>query len=338
RRDAVGWARRVGLFDSIPGVEAGGVWDERRFLLFDLAHCASMIHADASREQLNLSSDWLAWGTYGDDYYPVVFGASRDLAAAKLCDERLGLFMPIDLGAVPEPLNPLERGLADLWRRTATPMNEAARRDFRAAIETMTASWLWELGNQAGNRVPDPIDYVEMRRSTFGSDLTMSLAKLAHYDLVPAELYHTRVMRELDTAAQDYATFTNDLFSYQKEIEFEGEVHNMVLVVENFLQVDRLTARNVVADLMTARMRQFEHIVTEDLPAMFEEFELGDEVRGVLTRHADGLKDWMSGILEWHRRCARYTEAELRRHHHGSVPAATLSRLLPSGPGTSALR
>ncbi|MEU1731793.1 germacradienol/geosmin synthase [Streptosporangium sp. NPDC020145] len=342
RRDSVGWARRVGLFDAIPGVEAGGVWDERRFLLFDLAHCASMIHADASLEQLNLSSDWLSWGTYGDDYYPVVFGASRDLAAAKLCDERLGLFMPIDLGAVPEPLNPLERGLADLWHRTAAPMNEAARRDFRAAIEAMTSSWLWELGNQTGNRVPDPVDYVEMRRDTFGSGLTMSLAKLAHYDLVPAELYHTRVMRELDTAAQDYATFTNDLFSYQKEVEFEGEVHNMVLVVENFLQVDRLTARDVVADLMTARMRQFQHIVEEDLPAMFEEFGLGDEVRGVLTRHADGLKEWMSGILEWHRRCARYTEAELRRHHHGSVsavvPATVVSRFLPSGPGTSALR
>jgi hypothetical protein len=46
---------------------------------------------------------------------------------------------------------------------------------FRRAITDMTASWIWELGNQAQNRIPDPIDYIEMRRKTFGSDLTMSL-------------------------------------------------------------------------------------------------------------------------------------------------------------------
>ena len=42
----------------------------------------------------------------------------------------------------------------------------------------MTESWLWELANQIQNRIPDPVDYVEMRRKTFGSDLTMSLSRL----------------------------------------------------------------------------------------------------------------------------------------------------------------
>ncbi len=39
---------------------------------------------------------------------------------------------------------------------------------FQDAVLDMTESWLWELANQLGNRVPDPIDYVEMRRRTFG--------------------------------------------------------------------------------------------------------------------------------------------------------------------------
>ncbi|OUC99760.1 family 2 encapsulin nanocompartment cargo protein terpene cyclase [Streptosporangium minutum] len=337
RRHAVGWARRMGMFDSVPGVEAGGLWDERRFIGFDFAHCAAMIHADASPEQLNLSSDWLAWGTYGDDYFPVVFGAPRDLVAAKLCNDRLSAFMPLeDAGTTPEPTNPIERGLEDLWRRTAGPMTMPARQQFRKAVEDMTESWLWELVNQAQHRVPDPVDYIEMRRKTFGSDMTMSLARLAHSDMVPAEIYQTRVMRELDTAAQDYACFTNDLFSYQKEIEFEGEVHNLVLVVENFLEVDRWKARDVVADLMTARMQQFEHIIANGLPALFDDFALDEQTRGILTRHADDLKEWMSGILEWHRKCARYTEAELRRSRIPGAP--TGFSLLPTGLGTSAVR
>lgn len=334
RRYAVGWAREMGMFESVPGIERGGVWDERRFRGFDFAHCAAMIHADATREQLELSSDWLAWGTYGDDYFPLVFGARRDVAAAKACSDRLSLFMPLDAGGTPEPTNPVERGLADLWRRTAGPMAPEARARFRTAVEDMTSSWVWEVGNQAQHRVPDPVDYIEMRRRTFGSDMTMSLARLAHWDVVPPEIFATRVLHELDTAAQDYACFTNDLFSYQKEIEFEGEVHNLVLVVESFLDVDRLTARDLVADLMTARMQEFEHIVATDLPAMFEDFDLDESVRRVLSRHADDLKEWMSGILEWHRRCVRYTEAELRRSRGLPAPFS----FLPTGPGTSAVR
>ncbi|HXA61846.1 MAG TPA: germacradienol/geosmin synthase [Streptosporangiaceae bacterium] len=332
RRHSVTWAREMGMFDSLPGVEAGGLWDERRFRGFDFAHCAAMIHADASPEQLKLSSDWLAWGTYGDDYYPVVFGAPRDLAAAKLCTERLSMFMPLDAEPAPEPASPIERGLEDLWRRTAEPMTPAARRRFRTAVEEMISSWLWELVNQAQNRVPDPVDYIEMRRKTFGADMTMSLARLAHADEVPPEIHQTRVMRELDTAAQDYACFTNDLFSYQKEIEFDGEIHNLVLVVEKFLGVDRLRARDVVADLMVERMRQFEHIIANDLPALFDDFALDDGAREILTRHADDLKEWMSGILEWHRTCVRYGEAELRRDRLPGTP------FLPTGLGTSAVR
>ena len=56
---------------------------------------------------------------------------------------------------------------------------------------------------------------------------------------VPPEIYHTRTMRALENSAADYACLINDVFSYQKEIEFEGELHNCVLVVQNFLDCDR---------------------------------------------------------------------------------------------------
>ncbi len=172
----------------------------------------------------------------------------------------------------------MERGLADLWRRTAGPMTPSARAQFRAAIEAMTSSWVWELVNQTQHRIPDPVDYIEMRRRTFGSDLTIALSRLSHAEIVPAALFQNRVLRELDTAAQDYACFLNDLFSYQKEIEYEGDVHNLVLVVEHFLDLDRLAARDLVAALGTARMQQFELIAEHDLPAMIKELDVGDDV------------------------------------------------------------
>ncbi|MGI5131296.1 terpene synthase family protein [Pseudonocardia sp. CA-107938] len=300
RRHGVAWAEEMGFFD-VPGV-----WDRRRYLGFDLAHCAAMIHADATPEQLDLSTDWLAWRTFGDDWFPVVYGA--DLAAAKAAVDRFPLFMPQDGEPVPPPATALERGLADLWRRTAPRMPAAARRRFGRAVQDMTSSRLWELADEAERRVPDPVDYVEMRRRTFGCDLTMSLGCP---DLVPPELFANRVLHELHTAAQDWGCFLNDLFSYQKEVQFDGELHNMVVVVETFLGVDRYLARDVVARLMDARMAQFRRLSTDGIPAMVAELGLDDDLAERVRRHARHLEDWMAGILEWHRTCVRYAEADL---------------------------
>jgi len=335
REQTVAWCRSMGILDAVPGFELGGLWDERRLRGIDLPHCAAMIHADATPEQLELSSNWLAWGTYADDFFPAVFGRSADLPAARAATERLLQLMPVDPSAPsPAPVGGIERGLADLWRRTAGPLPQASRAGLHQAIEVMLESWLWELANQVQNRIPDPVDYVEMRRHTFGSELTMSLARIAlGEDVIPAELYQHRVVHEMETAAEDFCCMVNDLWSYQKEVEFEGEVHNLVLVVEAFLNVDRLTARDIVADLANERMRQFEHILASDLPALSQDLDLAPPVREALGRHADELKDWMSGILEWHRRCVRYTETELRRH--GSLGPSRTILHNPTGLGTS---
>src|SRR5262249_50079845 len=148
---------------------------------------------------------WLTWGTYADDYFPAVFGRTRDLAGAKAFHERLAAFMPIGDGdPVPQPADPVQRGLHDIWARTVPPVEPDARRRLRAAVRRMTGSWLWELANHVQNRIPDPVDYIEMRRRTFGSDLTMSLARLAHGATVPPEVYRTRPMQALDNTAADY--------------------------------------------------------------------------------------------------------------------------------------
>ncbi|MFJ4122498.1 family 2 encapsulin nanocompartment cargo protein terpene cyclase [[Kitasatospora] papulosa] len=327
----VEWSRRMGLLEAQPGVPGSYIWDEARLIATDLPLCAAGLHPDATPEELDLSSGWLTWGTYGDDWFPVVHGRSRDLAGARVANERLSLFMPLDGASAPEPANALERGLADLWRRTAAPMDGAARRMFRASVESMTASWLWELANQTQNRIPDPVDYMEMRRATFGSDLTMSLCRLGHGRKVPDEVYRSGPLRSLENAAADYACLMNDLFSYQKEIEYEGEVHNGVLVVQNFFGVDYPTGVAIVHDLMKGRMEQFQHVAEHELPLLCEEFGLDTEARETLAGYVRELRHWLAGILVWHRGCRRYREEDLRR---GSGAPWHLGG--PTGLGTSA--
>ena len=314
RRNCVAWARKMGMLDVVPGVFGSGVWDERRLVGFDFPICGAGIHPDASSHELDLTSGWLTWGTYGDDYFPLVFGTRRDMAGAKRQNARLSMFMPLDCAGAPVPENPLESGLLDLWLRTAHPMSMNARRTLRSSIETMTESWLWELMNQTQNRIPDPVDYVEMRRKTFGADLTMGLSKLSLGDVVPAEIFRTRTMRGLDNTTADVGGWINDLYSYRKEIEFEGEISNLVLVVERFLECDPQRAMEIANDLMTARVLEFEHIAATELPVLFEEFHLDKPAREAILGYVTKQKLYMAGVLNWHVMTSRYVDAELERH------------------------
>ncbi|MEU9498801.1 family 2 encapsulin nanocompartment cargo protein terpene cyclase [Streptomyces sp. NPDC048196] len=334
RRRTLDWAHRMGMLRPQPGVPLSDVWDEPAMVRHDLALCAAGIHPDATPDELDLDSQWLAWGTYADDYYPQVFGRTRDLASAKACTARLSAFMPLDATApVPEPVNALERGLADLWPRTVVSLTPEARRDFRQAVDVMTASWLWEIDNQIQHRIPDPVDYIEMRRATFGSDLTMSLCRIGHGRRVPPEVYRTGTLRALENSAADFACLVNDVFSYQKEIEYEGEVHNGILVVQTFFQCDYPSALAIINDLMTSRIEEFRHLAAKELPVVQDDFHLSAEARAVLDGYVRELENWMAGILHWHRNCRRYVASELR--HPMGAPGW---QGVPGGLGTSAFR
>ncbi|MFC3574661.1 germacradienol/geosmin synthase Cyc2 [Streptomyces yaanensis] len=313
RRRLTPWMHRMGMLQE-------GIWDEDKLVAYDLPLCAAGLDPDATPEALDLSSQWLAWGTYGDDYYPLVFGNRRDLATATLCTERLSSCMPLDGEEPPVPANGMERGLIDLWTRTMAGMNPDQRRTLRAAVDTMTESWLWELSNQLQNRIPDPVDYLEMRRATFGADLTKNLCRRGHGPEVPPEVYRSGTVRALENAAIDYAMLINDVFSYQKEIQYEGEIHNALLVVRNFFGCDYPTAVRVVGDLMTQRMQQFQHVAAHELPVLYDDFQLSEKAREVMGGYVVELQNYMSGILNWHRGCRRYGAADLARRAHGFVP------------------
>ncbi|MBK3635885.1 germacradienol/geosmin synthase [Streptomyces sp. MBT97] len=323
------WSHRMGILRE-------GVWDEDKLAAFDLPLCSAGLDPDATPEALDLSAQWLAWGTYGDDYYPLVYGNRRDLAAARLTTARLSACMPLDgEEASVVPVNGMERGLADLWARTTAGMTADERRTLRAAVDAMTESWVWELSNQLQNRVPDPVDYLEMRRATFGSELTLSLCRMGRGPAVPPEVGTSGPVAALENAAMDYACLTNDVFSYQKEIEYEGEMHNAILVVQNFFGCDYPAALGVVHDLMTQRMQQFEHIVAHELPVLYDDFDLCAEARAAMGRYVEDLQNWLSGILNWHREVDRYKPAYLARRTHGFLPdlapAAPLPHLSAAG-------
>lgn len=340
RRHAVEWAAAMGFLAPNPAVSGSGLWNRRQFIGFDFALCSAGIDPEATQEELNASSDWLAWGTYGDDYYPAVFSRGRNLGASIAQHRRLLEFMPLDLGATPVPANPLELGLADLWRRTAAAFDERARAEFKRAVELMLEGWLWEVHTESQNRVPDPVDYVEMRRDSFGSDLTMSLARLKRGRTIPDAVWQSRPLQWMEVCLMDAMCLLNDVCSYHKEVEYEGQLLNGVVVVEEYLGVGKDEAVRITAALADARIEQFELVEANDLPAVVEEYGLDDEARAALAGYVDDLKNWVAAINKWHLDGTdRYREATLRRQFDfgpGSTSAHGVGRFLEREPAAEA--
>jgi len=158
-----------------------------------------------------------------DDHFLELYKRPQDKSGAKLYLDRLPAFMPVDGAPIPEPTNPVERGLADLWTRTVPDMSVGWRRRFARSTHNLLEESLWELSNITAGRVANPIEYVEMRRKVGGAPWSADLVEHANGLEVPNHLAATRPVRVLKETFADAVHLRNDLFSYQREVEEEGE-------------------------------------------------------------------------------------------------------------------
>ncbi|WP_218009506.1 terpene synthase family protein [Actinomadura kijaniata] len=318
--------------------EALRVWDVAGFEAADHGRFAALTHPDAGPDELALVNDWHLWRRYFDDVFVEAFKRPRDLVGARAFVERLRAFVPVE-GASPEPADPVERGLADLWRRTAVRMSPRERRGLADAVTDMAESWLWEMVNLVQQRVPDPVDYVEMRRRTGGAELSAALLRHVTGAAVPEELAGTGPAAALADAVADIAALRNDLLSFRRETEEEGEINNAVVAVHRFLDCDPPRAAAAVNDLVEARLRQLDRITSVELPVLAAEHDLGAADRDRLARHVRDLETWLAGDLEWSTTSGRYRETAA---FPGAAAFAGPPRIIrpagPTGLGTSAAR
>ncbi|MEV7616961.1 terpene synthase family protein [Streptomyces sp. NPDC089799] len=327
RRELADWALRAGLLGPQPGDPGSDIWNESRFRGFDFALCSAGFMPDASPGDLLLNAQWLAWGTYADDYYQKAFGSTRSPVAARAATARLAAMMPLGPGEGTAPVTALERTLKELWTRTGSGLAEgpraALRAGFRDVMTEMLDSWVWEIDNGAAHRIPDPVDYAEMRRTGFGSDLMLFLVRHGRGSRgLPPELHGNGVIRSMENAASDTGAMINDLFSYQKEIEIEGEVHNHVLVTQNFFDIDYPAAFRIVADLLRRRTEEFEHIRDHQLQVLCEDLGLDSGARAAVDAWVRELEDWLAALLHWHRSVRRYRDEDLYPGPTGLTPGS----------------
>ncbi|HEX9316773.1 MAG TPA: germacradienol/geosmin synthase, partial [Actinomycetota bacterium] len=301
------WSRWMGILE--PGADAGApeIWTQEDLDAHNYPLLCAYTHPDCPPEELNLITDWYVWVFYFDDHFLEVYKRPRNLAGGKAYLDRLPAYMPLDLEAPPpEPTNPVERGLLDLWFRTVPSKTPVWRERFFESTKALLEESTWELSNIVEARIPNPIEYVEIRRKVGGAPWSANLVEHANFVEVPDRVAASRPMRVLKDTFADGVHLRNDLFSYQRETETEGEVNNGILVMERFLGVDPQRAANLVNDILTSRLQQFENTALTEVPALFEEYALSLLERLHVAAYVKGLQDWQAGGHAWHMRSSRY--------------------------------
>jgi germacradienol/geosmin synthase len=306
REHSDAWAKRMGMLDA-PGPSGVPVWDQAKLTANDYALMCAYTHPDCDQPTLDLVTDWYVWVFFFDDHFLDLFKYSRDTAGARAYLDRLDRFMTAPGQRPPAPGNPAEAGLADLWARTVPAMSEAWRRRFVTSTRNLMVESLWELDNISRDRIANPIEYIEMRRRVGGAPWSANLVEFANRAEVPDRLAAERPLRVLLDTFADAVHLRNDLFSYQREVTEEGEHSNAVLVFERFLDVPTQRAADLVGDLLTSRLHQFEHTALTEVPALLVEHGAAPDEAAAVAVYVKGLQDWQAGGHEWHARSSRYT-------------------------------
>jgi germacradienol/geosmin synthase len=310
-------------------------WTEAKFTADDYGLLCAAGLPDAPADKTDVLTDWLVWSFYVDDYFVDAFKRGGDMAAARDYVARLPKFMPLDPShEMPTATNPTERGLASLWPRVAPAMSPGWRRRFRRYVEDWLNGHLLELQHINEHYVANPVEYLAMKRRINGSTFIARLVEYAQPSELPESVADAPTIRSLIDAFADSGILINDIFSYEREVDDEGENSNMVLVLQKSLGCDVQQALDATNDLLTARLRQVDYLADTEIPQMCAVYALTEAERATVLGYTQSIQDWLPGWLEWHRRADRYL---------GEAAAATthpIARRLagPTGFGTATAR
>ncbi|MFE3499285.1 terpene synthase family protein [Kitasatospora sp. NPDC059160] len=305
RRRSLLWSRRQGLVaDPV---------DEARFLRWDIAGLMAVWNPRTSGARLDLTVDAVVVATFLDDH---VDGppADRPERVGAVCADFARVIAAG--GRPPAGAGPLLRAFGDVWQRLADGASPAW-------LERTGQHWQWYLGayaqearNRAHRRVPTLAEYAELRRRSGFVYAMLDLSQKAYGFELPDRLYTQPVVRRMADITADVVDTLNDVHSVEKE-ESRGDVHNLVLVIEN--DPGRARSRDRSRDHgrdgapdHADSIREIQGMVT----AWCEEFlvleqrlasGVGPREAGAAALITDCMRTAMSGYLEWSRTTRRYS-------------------------------
>ena len=254
-------------------------------------------YSNVSLKTLELFNDFFYWGTIFDD----AFEKTEINKKLKILEPEPTRLLDILNGA---ELTELDTPIALAWQDIVQRLHQFPyvtsewRLTFVKNMENYFQAVRWEAVNQSQGIMPDIATYIKMRPLFFGITPFLDIILIGDGISLPPEAIECSVVKQMLLAAIYAITWENDIFSFKRERK-EGNVHNLVLILQHKHQIPLEKALEQVVEIHDAHVRNF-----IELSAQLPSF--GAKVDGNLQRYVLALRFWIRGHLDWLIESLRY--------------------------------
>lgn len=194
--------------------------------------------------------------------------------------------------------DPFLASLSDIWQRiyqkASSDLIERLVKNFQDYFEAN----IWQAENRARNIMPNLDTYIKTRRITCGVPWCFNLSELVQEINLPSEVHEYDEVQNLFRRANHVCGWLNDIVSVENELRC-GEIHNLVLVLQQEYQLTLQEAVNRAAKMWTDELQAF-IALEEQLPSF------GTAVDIELGRYIASMRYWMRATEHWQYQSGRY--------------------------------
>jgi len=167
-------------------------------------------------------------------------------------------YMPTNCPGKVQPeieLNPGKRA-RDFWARGILDCKPGANARFIETLEMFFEAVNLQAKARDENVVPDLESYIDIRRDTSGCKPCWALIEYALDIDLPDFVIEHPIIEALGQGANDLVTWSNDIFSYNKE-QSRGDTHNMICILMKYHGHSLQSAVDHVGDLCAKTIDTF---------------------------------------------------------------------------------
>jgi 5-epi-alpha-selinene synthase len=252
-----------------------------------------------SLEALKILSDYTFWLAIADDEFEKV-GISKQPELLEPVHTQLVDILKGRGASLTDTDSPLVLAFRDIWQRLYQLPNGTSQLmlHFAKNMEDYFQGVRWEAMNNAQGIMADLATYIEMRTFSIATYTCFSLIQITDGIALPLEVIEHPVLKLLELAANTISIYANDIISVAKEMR-EGNLHNLVLLLQHSYQISLQEAINRATELHDAEVRNFIELAAQ-LPSF------GAEIDADLQRYILNLRFWVGGLLDWYQVTERY--------------------------------
>jgi len=266
--------------------EHGKLSEHRKNAFRDLkaGELTSMCYPAADMERLRVCCDFMNYLFHVDD----LSDDMDKVGTAGIGNEVMNtLYHPYSW----QPSTRLGRMTADYWKRLIKTGSPGAQQRFMSTFDQFFQAITIQAVDRLNGSIPCLEPYIAVRRDTSGCKPCWALIEYANDLDIPDEVMEHPIIQNLDESANDLVTWSNDIFSYNRE-RVKGHTHNMIPVIMEERGLDLQSAFDFVGDMCKKSIDRF--IENRDMLPSW-----GPEIDRQVQVYVSGLADWIVGSLHW---------------------------------------